>query len=84
MTASKIAVDETTAPVLDRRGRNKKGFFWAIARDDRPWGGADPQAVAYTYAPGRGAVHALAARQLSRHRAMRRLYRLQDRCRHRA
>jgi transposase len=27
--------------------------------DDRPWGGADPPAVAYTYAPGRGAVHAV-------------------------
>jgi len=40
-------------------GRTKKGFFWAIARDDRPWGGTDPPAVAYTYAPGRGAVHAL-------------------------
>jgi transposase len=60
LTANKIAVDETTAPVLDPgRGRTKKGFFWAIARDDRPWGGADPPAVAYTYAPGRGAVHAL-------------------------
>jgi transposase len=60
LTAGKIAVDETTAPVLDPgRGRTKKGFFWAIARDDRPWGGADPPAVAYTYAPGRGAVHAL-------------------------
>src|SRR5260370_21096485 len=28
-------------------------------RDDRPWGGTDPPAVAYSYAPGRGAVHAL-------------------------
>jgi len=56
----KIAVDETVAPVLDPgRGRTKKGYFWAIARDDRPWGGTDPPAVAYTYAPGRGAVHAL-------------------------
>jgi hypothetical protein len=46
--------------VLDPgRGRTKKGFFWAIARDDRAWGGTDPPAVAYTYAPGRGAVHAL-------------------------
>jgi transposase len=46
--------------VLDPgRGRTKKGYFWAIARDDRPWGGTDPPAVAYTYAPGRGAVHAL-------------------------
>jgi transposase len=60
LTAGKIAVDETTVPVLDPgRGRTKKGFFWAIARDDRPWGGTDPPAVAYTYAPGRGAVHAL-------------------------
>jgi transposase len=60
LTAGKIAVDETMAPVLDPgRGRTKKGFFWAVARDDRPWGGTDPPAVAYTYAPGRGAVHAL-------------------------
>ena len=56
----KIAVDETVAPVLDPgRGRTKKGYLWAIARDDRPWGGTDPPAIAYTYAPGRGAVHAL-------------------------
>ena len=41
------------------RGRTKKGFFWAVARDDRGWGGTNPPAVAYTYAPGRGAVHAI-------------------------
>ena len=60
LTSGKIAVDETMAPVLDPgRGRVKKGFFWAIARDDRPWGETDPPAVAYIYAAGRGAVHAL-------------------------
>ena len=60
LTADKIAVDETMAPVLDPgRGRTKKGFFWAVARDDRGWGGTNPPAVAYTYAPGRGAVHAI-------------------------
>ena len=60
LTSGKIAVDETVAPVLDPgRGHTKKGYFWAIARDDRPWGGTDPPAVAYSYAPGRGAVHAL-------------------------
>jgi transposase len=60
LTADKIAVDETTAPVLDPgRGRTKKGFFCAVARDDRSWGGTDPPAVAYTNAPGRGAVHAI-------------------------
>jgi transposase len=60
LTSGKIAVDETVAPVLDPgRGRTKQGYFWAIARDDRPWGGTDPPAIAFSYAPGRGAVHAL-------------------------
>ena len=45
-------------PVLDPgRGRTKTGYFWTIARDDRPWGGTDPPAVVYTYAPGRGQEH---------------------------
>jgi transposase len=48
------------APVLDPgRGPIKQGYFWAIARDDRPWGGTDPPAIAFSYAPGRGAVHGL-------------------------
>ena len=56
----KLFCDETRCPVLDPgRGKTKKGFLWAIARDDRPWGGADPPAVAYAYAPGRGAEHAV-------------------------
>jgi len=60
LTSGKIAVDETVAPVLDPgRGRTKKGYFWAIARDDRAWSGSDPPAIAFSYAPGRGAVHAL-------------------------
>ena len=60
LTSAKIAVDETVAPVLDPgRGCTKKGYFWAIARDDRPWGGTDPPAIAYSYAPGRGVVHGL-------------------------
>jgi hypothetical protein len=55
--SAKITVDETPAPVLDPgRGRTKTGYFWAIARDDRPWGGNDPPGVVYTYAPGRGAA----------------------------
>lgn len=61
LASSRLFVDETTAPVLDPgRGRTKLGYFWAIARDDRPFGGSDPPAVAYTYAPGRGAEHACA------------------------
>ena len=54
----KLFCDETRCPVLDPgRGKTKTGYFWAIARDDRPWGGTDPPAVAYTYAPGRGGEH---------------------------
>ena len=57
--STKLFADETRCPVLDPgRGKTKTGYLWAIARDDRPWGGADPPAVAYLYAPGRGAEHA--------------------------
>ncbi len=56
----KLFMDETRAPVLDPgRGRTKTGYLWAVARDDRPWAGTDPPAVAYLYAPGRGAEHAI-------------------------
>jgi transposase len=56
----KLFMDETRAPVLDPgRRRTKTGYLWALARDDRPWGGTDPPAVAYLYAPGRGAEHAI-------------------------
>jgi transposase len=59
--STRLFVDETPVPVLDPgRGRTKTGYFWTIARDDRPWGGKDPPAVVDTYAPGRGADHALA------------------------
>jgi transposase len=54
--SAKIFADETTAPVLDPgRGRTKTGQLWAYARDDRPWGGSDPPALAYVYAPDRKA-----------------------------
>jgi hypothetical protein len=56
----KLFMDETRGPVLDPgRKRTKSGYLWAIARDDRPWAGPDPPAVAYLYAPGRGAEHAI-------------------------
>jgi len=59
--SAKLFMDETRAPVLEPGlGRTKGGFFWAMARDDRPWGGKDPPAVIYRYAPGRGGDHALA------------------------
>lgn len=58
LTSAKLAVDETPVPVLDPgRGKTKTGWFWAMARDDRPWAGPDPPAVFYSYAPGRGGEH---------------------------
>ena len=57
--SGKLFMDETKAPVLDPgRGATKTGYLWALARDDRRWGGADPPGVVYFYAPGRGAQHA--------------------------
>lgn len=61
LTSARLFADETTMPVLDPgRGQVKKGYAWAIARDDRPWCGSDPPAVVFHYAPGRGAGHAKA------------------------
>jgi len=60
LSSAKLFADETIVPVLDPgRGRTKQGYFWAIARDDRPWGGHDPPAVVYTYAPGRAHHYAI-------------------------
>ena len=57
-SSTKLFMDETTAPVLDPgRGKTKTGYFWALSRDDRPWGGADPPCVIFNYAPGRGGAH---------------------------
>jgi transposase len=59
--STKLFADETTAPVLDPgRGRTKIGQLWTYARDDRPWGGADPPGVAYVYAPDRKAERPIA------------------------
>ena len=61
LSSTRLFADETVVPVLDPgRGRTKQGYFWAIARDDRPWGGNQPPAVVYNYAPGRGHIHARA------------------------
>lgn len=55
----KLFMDETRAPVLDPgRKKTKTGYFWALARDDRPWNGGDPPGVAFTFAPGRSGQYA--------------------------
>lgn len=57
--STKLFMDETTAPVLDPgRGRTKTGYLWALARDDRGWGGDDPPGVVFFYAPGRAGENA--------------------------
>jgi hypothetical protein len=66
LASTRLFADETVVPALDPgRGRTKQGYFWAMARDDRPWGGSQPPAVVYSYAPGRGHTqrqHAAATR----------------------
>lgn len=55
--ACRIA-DETTAPVIDLgRGITKTGYLWALARDDRAWGGQNPLGVVYSYTPRRSGEH---------------------------
>ena len=57
--STKLFMDETPAPVLaPGRKKTKTGYFWVLARDDKPWGSEGPPGVAFTYAPGRSGQHA--------------------------
>jgi len=57
--STKLFMDETRAPVLDPgKRKTKTGYFWALARDDRSWGGSAPPGVAFTYASGRSGQYA--------------------------
>lgn len=57
--SDKLFADETRCPVLDPgRGRTKTGYLWAIARDERSFGGTAPPGVVFCYADGRGGKHA--------------------------
>ncbi|WP_456763205.1 IS66 family transposase [Bradyrhizobium sp. USDA 4011] len=56
--ADRLFMDETTAPVLDPGRRPaKKGFFWAMACDDRGHVGQGPPIVLFRSAPGRSGEH---------------------------
>jgi transposase len=58
LSSPKIFADDTPVPVLDPgRGRTKTGRLWAYARDDRPWLGPAPPAVAYVYSENRQGAH---------------------------
>ncbi len=52
---SRLYVDETTAPILDK---TKTGYLWAVLRDDRGWGGSAPPGVVFHYRPGRSGEYA--------------------------
>jgi transposase len=58
LSGSHLFIDETEVRVLDPgRGRTKVSYFWAIARDGRPYGSQDPPMVVFAYGPGRAALH---------------------------
>ena len=51
-----LFADDTPVPVLDPgRGRTKTGRLWVYARDQRGWGGPEPPAAVYLFAPDRKA-----------------------------
>jgi transposase len=54
--AERLHGDDTTVPVLAKE-RTKIGRVWGYVRDDRPFGGPDPPAVAFFYSPDRGGAH---------------------------
>lgn len=56
-----LFADDTPIPVLDPgRGRTKTGRLWVYAREHRPWGGPEPPAAIYLFAPDRKAERPVA------------------------
>lgn len=56
-----LFADDTPIPVLDPgRGRTKTGRLWVYAREQRPWGGPEPPAAIYLFAPDRKAERPVA------------------------
>ena len=54
LTSPKLFCDDTYLPVLaPGKKRTKTGYLWGIARDDAPWQGDLPSAVAYVYTEDR-------------------------------
>lgn len=56
LAAERLHGDDTTVPVL-AEGRTRIARLWAYVRDDRPFGGPDPPAVAFFYSPDRRGEH---------------------------
>lgn len=54
MAGGQIHGDDTPVPVLaPGTGKTRTGRLWVYLRDERPWGGPAPPAVAYRYSPDR-------------------------------
>jgi transposase len=65
LRSNRLHADDTPIKVLDpsvratrdRTRAVKEGRIWVYVRDDRPWGGSDPPAVAYYFSPDRKGEH---------------------------
>ena len=64
MACDLLHADDTPIRVLDRSRRSdglgkgvKQGRIWAYVRDQRPWAGPAPPAVAYRFSPDRKGEH---------------------------
>lgn len=69
LASAKLAVDETPVPVLDPgRGKTKTGYFWTMARDDRPGRNRPAGGRLHLRAWPWRRTFAGVARELSRHR----------------
>lgn len=54
LASPRLFVDDTRLPVLaPGKGKTKTGALWGVARDDAPWDGPLPPAVAYVYTEDR-------------------------------
>jgi transposase len=54
LSSPKLFCDDTRLPVLaPGKGKTSTGYLWGIARDDSPWQGDLPPAVAYVYTEDR-------------------------------
>ena len=60
LRSGRLFVDETRARCSIRGGAHQDRLLLGDRPRRRGWGGSDPPAVAYSYAPGRGAEHAIA------------------------
>ncbi len=52
--SDRLFADETTIPVLaPGTGKTRKDYLWAVMRDQRGWGGADPPIVVFQHSKSR-------------------------------